>query len=98
MVKLYIEMNLAELMGKVIKKSNRNRNECAATDGWHPDQGQMGVQQISDHGMAAALVGQHGRPDLHSNASEEEKDIGTVGAPLDEEEMLTADSRSEPHK
>lgn len=98
MVKLYIEMNLAELMGKVIKKSNRDRNECAATDGWHPDQGRVGVQEISDQGMGAALVGQHGRPDLHSNASEEEKDIGTVGAPLDEEETLTADSRSEPNK
>lgn len=101
MVKLYIEMNLAELMGKVIKKSNRDRNECAVTDGWHPDQGQRpgeDICDISDHGMAAALVREPGRPDLHSNASEEEKDIGTVGAPLDEEETLTADSRNEPHK
>ncbi|KAK5652829.1 hypothetical protein OQA88_9495 [Cercophora sp. LCS_1] len=37
MVKLYIEMNLAELLGKVIKRSNQQRNSCTAADGWHPD-------------------------------------------------------------
>jgi hypothetical protein len=97
MVKLYIEMNLAELMGKVIKKSNRNRNECVATDGWHPDQGRRAGQERSGQGMAA-LVGQPGRPDLHSNASEEEKDIGTAAASLDEEETLAAYSQSESNK
>ncbi|KAK0743444.1 hypothetical protein B0T18DRAFT_468744 [Schizothecium vesticola] len=94
MVKLYIEMNLAELMGKVIKKSNRNRNECVAMDGWHPDQG----RRAGEERMTAALVGQPGKADLHSNAEEEEKDIGTVGASLDEEETWEAYSRSEPNK
>jgi hypothetical protein len=98
MVKLHIEMNLAELMGKVIQNSNRDRNECGATDGWHPDQGRRAGEEIPGQGMAAALVGQPGRPDLPSNTSEEEKDIGTVGALLDEEETLTADSRSELNK
>jgi len=94
MVKLYIEMNLAELMGKVIKKSNQSRNECVDTDGWHPDQG----RRAGEERMTAALVGQPSRPDLHSNTEEEEKDIGTVGASLDEEQTLAAYSRSEPSK
>lgn len=29
-------MNLAELLGKVIKRSNQQRNSCTAADGWHP--------------------------------------------------------------
>jgi hypothetical protein len=98
MVKLHIEMNLAELMGKVIQNSNRDRNECGATDGWHPEQGRRAGEEILGQGMAAALVGQPSRPELHSSTSEEEKDIGTVGAPRDEEETLTADSQSEPNK
>ncbi|KAK0623866.1 hypothetical protein B0T14DRAFT_565183 [Immersiella caudata] len=36
MVKLYIEMNLAELLGKVVKRSNQQRNSCKAADGWQP--------------------------------------------------------------
>lgn len=39
-VKLYIEMNLAELIGKVIKKSNKRRNSRTAANGhgWEPNQ------------------------------------------------------------
>jgi hypothetical protein len=34
MMKLNIEMNLAELIGKVIKKSNRRRNGFSISSGW----------------------------------------------------------------
>lgn len=39
-MKLYIEMNLAELIGKVIKKSNKRRNSHTAANGhsWEPNQ------------------------------------------------------------
>ena len=91
MVKLYIEMNLAEMIGKVIKKSNRDRNECGATDGWHPDQG-----HLTEEGSVQIPVVQHAsEADLQDDSSDEEEGEGARrdGGSLKEEDTVTSGSQ-----
>ena len=90
MVKLYIEMNLAEMIGKVIKKSNRDRNDCGATDGWHPDQG-----RLTEEGSVQMPAGQHDEVDLQDSSSDEEEGEAARrdGTPLKEEHTGTSDSQ-----
>ncbi|KAK4160703.1 hypothetical protein QBC43DRAFT_111814 [Cladorrhinum sp. PSN259] len=48
MVKLFIEMNLAKLLGMVIKKSNEKRNTFTTPDGWHPGLGGCGFDTLRE--------------------------------------------------
>jgi hypothetical protein len=102
LIKLYIEMNMAELIGKVLKRPNRRRNSFSTPDIWRADSHTSEVFNREWRGRRKTFLPSGGQMhELNLDMLREPSwggIYGAVGPGADEDEQDEQDERNEPRE